>query len=351
VRNWRDALIPQDASLRATLRQIDASRMQIALVVDAAGRLLGTVTDGDVRRALLRDASLESPVTAAMNRKPLTATEDQDRESIIGMMRARALHQIPLLDARGMVVGLEIIDELLGRPQHDNWVVLMAGGLGTRLHPLTHDTPKPMLKVGDRPILEHIVEAFVAQGFRRFYVSLNYLGDRIRAHFADGARWGAEIRYVVEDQPLGTAGALALLPQRPTAPLIVMNGDILTKLDFTHLLEFHARRGALATMCIRSYEFQIPYGVVSTAGERLVGIEEKPRQSCFVSAGIYVLSPAALELLRPGQSVDMPALFEAAIAAGQPTAAYHLRDYWLDIGRLEDFERANGDLNRIAGNP
>lgn len=349
MKNWRDTLLTPDATLRATLKQIGVGRVQIALVVDAGDRLLGTVTDGDVRRALLGDALLESPVSFAMNRKPLTVPAGQDRDAIVGMMRARQLHQIPVLNADGVVVGLEIIDELLGKPEHDNWVVLMAGGLGTRLQPLTYDCPKPMLKVGDRPILEHILEGFIGQGFRRFYFSLNYMGKMIEEHFGDGARWGVEIRYVTEDKPLGTAGALALLPQRPTAPFVVMNGDILTKVDFTRLLEFHAERRAAATMCIRSYEFQIPYGVVSTDGERLVGIEEKPRQSCFVSAGIYVLEPTIFELLQSGASLDMPALFQRAIGAGRPTAAFLLREYWLDIGRIEDFERANGDLNRITG--
>jgi len=346
MKDWKKALVSRASTLRETIEHIDAGAMQIALVVDEAGKLLGTVTDGDVRRALLRGRALESPVTAVMNATPLVTRVGQERDTTLAMMHRRALHQLPVVDAAGVVVGLEIIDDLVATPQHDNLVVLMAGGLGTRLRPLTDDCPKPMLKVGDRPILEHILESFVAHGFRQYLLAVNYMGEMIEGHFGDGARWGAEIGYLRERQPLGTAGALALMPRRPALPFVVMNGDILTKVDFTKLLDFHARSGCAATVCVRKYEFQIPYGVVAMQGERVSHIEEKPRQQNFVSAGIYVLDPAVLDLVAADAYLDMPQLIQRLIDGGRSIAAFPLREYWLDIGRLEDFERAEGDLKQ-----
>jgi dTDP-glucose pyrophosphorylase len=346
VKDWKKAVVSRQSTLRDTIEHIDAGAVQIALVVDERGRLLGTVTDGDVRRALLRGRPLESPVTESMNPSPQVVRAGQEREATLAMMRRRALHQLPVVDAAGVVVGLEVIDDLVAAPLHDNLVVLMAGGLGTRLRPLTDDCPKPMLKVGDRPILEHILEGFVAHGFRQYLFAVNYMGDMIEEHFGDGARWGAEIGYLRERQPLGTAGALALMEQRPSLPFVVMNGDILTKVDFTRLIDFHARSGCAATVCVRKYEFQIPYGVVAMDHERVSHIEEKPRQQSFVSAGIYVLDPAVLDLVKAGSYLDMPELIQHLIDGRRSVAAFPLREYWLDIGRLEDFERAEGDLKQ-----
>lgn len=343
MRDWRNALVSPRDSVRVTISKIDAGSMQLAIVVDESGHLLGTVTDGDVRRGLLRGVTLDSNVGEIMNPDPTRAHESQDRATVLALMRSRALHQIPVVDDSGVVLGVEVIDELVNPRERDNWVVLKAGGMGTRLRPLTDNVPKPMLCVGDRPILEHILMAFVESGFKRFFVSVNYLAHVIEEHFGDGSQWGVEINYLKEDHRLGTAGALSLLPDSPPGPVIVMNGDLLTKVNFMQLIEFHSSHNSFATMCVRKYDYQIPYGVVQLDDHRLVTVEEKPKQHCFVNAGIYVLDPQALKAITDKQFIDMPNLFEQFLLAGHTVSVFPIREYWIDIGRLEDFERAAGD--------
>lgn len=340
--------IAPDATLHQAIAAIDRGARQIALVVDGAGHLVATVTDGDVRRGLLRGLGLDAPVAEVMNRSPLTVRAEEGPEAARRLMRARSLHHVPVIDEGGHLVELAWIDDLSGLARRDTRVVLMAGGLGQRLRPLTETLPKPMLPIGGRPILEHILRSFVNQGFVRFSISLNYLGEKVRAHFGDGAEFGAEIDYVEEKARLGTAGALSLLPERPTSPFIVMNGDLLTQVRFDALLRFHDEIGVAATLCARPFEMQVPYGVIDADGSYLQGIVEKPVHSHFVNAGIYVLSPGALDALRPGEPLDMPDLFTRLTAAGAKAGVFPLREYWLDIGRLEDLERARAEFEEGA---
>ncbi len=342
--SWRDALIGPGDTVRETIRRIDGSSTQIALVVDPADHLLGTITDGDIRRGLLKGISLEDPASTIMNASPTCAHPDDGREAILARMKAKLLHQIPIVDAERRVVGLQVLDELLAA-KRDNWVVLMAGGRGTRLRPLTDDTPKPMLHVGAKPILETILEGFVEQGFNKFFLAVNYRAEMVRAHFGNGSRWGVEIDYLSEASPLGTAGALSLLPTRPSAPLLVMNADLLTRVGFGHMLDFHRVHASAATMGVREYDFQVPFGVVKIRDQSIISIEEKPTHRFFVNAGIYVLSPETLELVPRGRHFDMPALFESLIAAGRETAVFPIREYWIDIGRMDDFEKAADELD------
>ncbi|HSV68518.1 MAG TPA: nucleotidyltransferase family protein [Methylibium sp.] len=346
---WRAVLIAPEATLRDAMAAIDRGGRQIALVVDADDRLLGTLSDGDVRRGLLRGAGLDSPADAAMNRQPTVARPGETREAIVAAMRARRLHQIPRLDAAGRVVGLELIDELLLPQALPNRVVIMAGGLGTRLAELTRDTPKPMLKVGSRPLLETIVREFVEQGLRRFWIAVNYKAEQIETHFGDGAWLGAEIGYLRETARMGTAGALSLLPERPAESILVTNADLLVKADCRALLAAHEASGALATMAVREHETQVPYGVIETAGEHITGVTEKPTLRHIVSAGLYALAPAALDRVPKGRFFDMPELFAALIAEGRPPRHHRLDGYWLDIGRLPDFERANAEFKDVFG--
>jgi len=349
MNRWHMARIAPERSIRDAIRTIDEGAIRIALVVDGDNRLLGTVTDGDVRRGILHGVALEEPVTRVMNPHPTTARADEGRDTILERMKQTRLHQIPVVDGQGRLVTVEILDELLQARHRDNWVVLMAGGLGSRLRPLTDECPKPLLKVGSKPLLEIILENFLEYGFRTFYISVNYKAEMVQAHFGDGSRWGIEIRYVHEDRRLGTAGALSLLPGRPTQPLIVMNGDLLTKVNFQHLLDFHAEHRARATMCVREYDFQVPYGVVRIDHHRILGIDEKPVQRFFVNAGIYVLEPEALDLIPPATYFDMPELFTNLIGRQQETAVFPIREYWLDIGHMDDFARANGDFPEVFG--
>jgi len=341
MNDYRKILVSPGASIRETIELIDSSAMQIALVVDGETHLLGTVTDGDIRRGILRGLSLDETIDKIMNRNPSVCNEDEPREAVIARMSARRLHHMPVVNKDGRLVGLETHEELLSPRERSNIVVLMAGGLGVRLRPLTENCPKPMLKIGGRPILETILLNFIEYGFSRFYISVNYMADVVKSYFGDGSRWGVQISYLHEDQRLGTAGALALLPEKPAAPLFIMNGDLLTKVNFAHLMDFHAAHKAKATMCVREYDFQVPYGVVKIESHSITAIEEKPVQSFFVNAGIYVLEPETLNLIPKDVFFDMPTLFDKLIAAGKEVSAFPIREYWLDIGHLEDFERAN----------
>ena len=343
MKDWKQIVVSPQTTLRDAISCIDGSGLQLALVLDSDGRLAGVLSDGDIRRAILRGCDLALPTADVMNSSPTTAPASSKNNELLALMRRKVLHHVPLLNNEMQVVGLATLDELTGVLERPNWVVLMAGGLGSRLMPLTENCPKPMLPVGGKPILESILESFLEQGFHQFFISVNYLAHSVRDHFGDGSQWGVDISYLHEDKRLGTAGALSLLPERPSEPLVVMNGDLLTKARFDSMLNFHAEHGAAATMAVREYDFQVPYGVVQLNGANIAAIEEKPVHRFFVNAGIYTLSPTALEHIPNDVLFDMPTLFERMLAAGHSTSAYPLREHWLDIGRLEEFERAQRD--------
>jgi dTDP-glucose pyrophosphorylase len=347
VRNWKLALIRPDAPLRETIARIDAGVLQIALVVDGEGRLVGTVTDGDVRRAMLRGLTLEAKAAEVMNPRPTVARHRESDDTVRALMQRFELRQVPLVDDEGRIVDVRLLDDVLWSAPKKNQVVIMAGGLGSRLQPLTGELPKPMLQVGKKPILETILENFVDHGLRSFFLSVNYKGHMIKAHFGDGSRWGASIRYLEEERSLGTAGALSLLPALPEHPIIVMNGDVLTKVNFDQLLSFHREHQAPATVCVRDYEFQIPYGVVGLERQHITRIDEKPTQRFFVNAGIYVLEPRAVSLVPAATRYDMTALLDVLIARGEAPAAFPIREYWIDIGKLDDYQRADGEYGGV----
>lgn len=347
--DWRRALVSPEDPIRTALNAIDQSGLQIALVVSDGQLLEGVVTDGDIRRGLLEGLSLDSPVAEVMNESPTTADWREDRDHLLSVMRHRRLHQIPLLNDQGKLMGLEVIDDLLGPADRKNWAVLMAGGLGTRLRPLTRDVPKPLVEVGGKPILEISLERLLDHGFRQFYISVNYKAEMIEDYFGGGSEWDAEITYLREDEKLGTAGSLSLLPEGAEDPLLVMNGDILTTLNFTHLMQYHGRHETAATMCVRDHDMQVPYGVIRTDKHRIVDITEKPIQRFFVNAGIYVLDSATLPYVDGGERLDMPEFFQRLQEIGESTAVFPLREYWTDIGRSEDLETANERYNELFG--
>jgi dTDP-glucose pyrophosphorylase len=345
VKNWRSTVVAPGDSIRRAIEVIDSSGLQIALVVDAEGRLVATVTDGDIRRGLLRGVDLAQPVMQVANTHPLSAPAETSRHELLELMRRRDVSHLPLVDAAGRLVALEADTELYEEAEKPNWVLLMAGGLGQRLRPLTEDMPKPLLPVGDRPLLEIIVDRFVSQGFRKFFIAVNYRADMVEAHFGDGLRFGAEIQYLRETEPLGTAGALGLIPERPSAPVIVMNGDLLTTINFARIEEFHSQHEADLTLCVRRYTHQIPYGVAEVRGHEVVAIAEKPTHECFISGGIYVVSPAVYDMLRPVRRLDMPELMTHLIAEKRRVTAFPVSEYWIDIGRIEDLERARAEID------
>lgn len=347
MKDWKKVLVTPKTSILEVIKIIDDSSAGIALVVDTEDHLLGTITDGDIRRAILRGEQLTEPACSIMNEQPTVARINDEQEVILTSMKQRDLKQIPILNDDGCVVYMETLSEMIKLTKRENWVVLMAGGLGKRLYPLTNDCPKPLLKVGDKPILETIIQNFIDYGFSRFYISVNYKAEMIEDYFGDGSQWGVEIRYLREKEQLGTAGALSLLPEVPTNPLVIMNGDLLTKVNFAHLLDFHKEYQADATMCVRDYKFQVPYGVVQLDKHRLTGIVEKPVQQFFVSAGVYVLEPEVLHIIPQNKYFDMPTLFDNLISTNKETAVFPVREYWLDIGRMGDFEKANGEFAEV----
>lgn len=349
MRDFSETLISPVTLIIDAIKAIEVGSRQIALIVDADRRLLGTVTDGDVRRGLLRGIGLDSEVSNVMNASPLTARPDQPIDEVVRLMHEREIRQIPIVDTQGRLLRIDTIDELKHRKAPEVSVVLMVGGLGTRLRPLTDTVPKPLLPVGGRPLLQTIIENMASQGFTQIYLSVNYKAEMFEQQFGDGSAFGVQIKYVHEDDRMGTAGALSLLPERPTNPIIVMNGDLLTTLNFRQLISYHREHRAKATMAVREYSFQVPYGVVETDNERLVAISEKPVHNFFVSAGIYVIEPEALDMIPLGKPYDMPQLFEAIIAQKEEAVVFPIREFWLDIGRLDDLERAQHEYGKFFG--
>ncbi|MFI4918660.1 MAG: nucleotidyltransferase family protein [Legionellales bacterium] len=343
MRDWKEVLTPANATLRDAMVRIDVSALQMAIMVHHDGQLLGVISDGDIRRALLTGRTLDSPALDIANTNPITAPTSTSKQELLGLMRRKTVHQIPLIDEENRVAGLTTLDELTGIFERPNWVILMAGGEGSRLRPLTDACPKPLLRIGSKPILETIIENFAEQGFRQFYISVNYLADAIKAHFGNGQALGVNIEYLHEKNKLGTAGGLSILPGTPTEPLIVMNGDVLTNARFDNMLNYHIDQKAMATMAVREFEYQIPYGVVDIKDNRLMRVDEKPIKKHYVSAGIYVLSPEAISTIPKEEYFDMTTLFEDILSSTPKVSTYPLREYWLDIGRIEEFEKAQQD--------
>ncbi len=345
--DWKESVILPTASVKDVMQAMDKSALQIAFVVDDENRLLGAVTDGDVRRSILRGGELSQSVATIMNAHPIMALQGTERAALLRLMKAKTVRQIPLVDEENHLIGLAQMEELLYHPRRDNAVVLMAGGLGTRLRPLTDKIPKPLLKIGAKPILETILESFLDAGFHRFYFAVNYKSQMIEEYFGDGSRFGAEIEYLHENKRMGTAGALYFLPEASKEPILVMNGDLLTKVDFGDLLDYHIEQGAAATMAVREYNYQVPYGVIDFDGVKITGIREKPSYSFFVNAGIYVLSPEAVARVDKEEFFDMPQLFDELVAAGKKTTVFPVREYWLDIGQMDDFQRAQEEYGEM----
>ena len=340
-RHWRKVLLDSRVDVTTAAEVLTSSSMRIVMVVDKEDRLLGTVTDGDIRRALMAGNAMTSPVTTVMQKNPIAITQGDSRRKALQIMREKDLLHLPVLDVKGVVVGLETVRDLLFKEQRPNPVLLMAGGFGKRLYPLTREVPKPLLPVGEKPILQTILEQLAEGGFSQFFLAVHYRSEQVRAHFGDGSKWGVRIEYLEERQPLGTAGALSLLDQTMIdAPLLMMNGDLLTRLDFGQLVDFHGEHGGLATMCVREYDFQIPYGVVHGDGDQVTDIIEKPVQKFFVNAGIYILEPELLGQCRPDEAIDMPDLLREVVNDGRKVSMFPIHEYWLDIGRMEEYERA-----------
>ena len=345
MKNWEVLLISPDATMGEAIEVLHRGGQRIALVVNTKRFLLGIITDGDIRRGLI-NRSMDCPVNQIMCSVPKKAGADWSKELILATMEKYQLLQLPIVDADGLVVGLNTLHEVLKNKHRDNLVLLAAGGFGTRLYPMTKDCPKPLLKVQGKPILELILERFIETGFHRFFISTHFLSEAIKIYFGNGARWGVSIHYVHEQQPLGTGGALGLLPHEEIdMPILMMNGDLLTSLNFQHLLDFHHEQRGIATLCVREYESRIPFGVVNFNGHQVNLITEKPVYRFFVNAGIYVLSPELARSVLPGVCVDMPDILQHHIDKKHKVNMFPIHEYWLDIGRMDDFKKAEADMS------
>ncbi|WP_262000678.1 nucleotidyltransferase family protein [Microbacterium sp. Mcb102] len=339
-----DLSVHPGTSIRDALTQLDRSRRQVVFVEDTEGRLIGAVSDGDIRRGLLSGASLEDDVDRVMNTNPATVPPTATQEAVEELKAQRGIRVVAVVDD-GRIVDVVGEGEHIATPLPTP-VVLMAGGRGQRLYPITKDIPKPLVPLGETPMIDIILGRLHGQGFRRVHVSVNHLGHLIEEHLGDGTAHGLEITYLHEPMPLGTAGAMAQLRGEIDSPFVVMNSDLLTDVDLRRMLGFHLDVQAAATIGAREYGFEIPYGVIRRDGHRVVGLAEKPYHSELVSAGIYVLDPTALELLEQGEYCDMPTLLSRLMDADRSVAAYEIRDEWIDVGRPEDLERARSAWER-----
>jgi dTDP-glucose pyrophosphorylase/predicted transcriptional regulator len=335
-----DWVLEKDATIEDAMRSLDRSGAEISLVVDERGVLLGTVTDGDVRRALLGGATLSASASECMNRHFASVTPGAGRAEVMDMMQARRLSGIPVIDASGKLIGLHLLHELLGRNPRPNWAVVMAGGFGSRLWPLTENLPKPMLRVAGRPILERIVLHLVSLGVRRIFIAVHYLGEVIESHFGDGSRFGCRIEYLREKEPLGTGGALSLLPERPDRPLLLMNGDLITQADVGRMLDFHEQESAAATIAVRSHFQTIPFGCVELEGVRVRQLEEKPRLAKLVNAGIYVLNPDLPGRIPKGREYAITDLFAEMLAQDERVCGFEVEGDWIDVGQKDALDQA-----------
>lgn len=342
----RDVCVPLDATVRETLEVIDSGAKEIALVLNSEGELVGTVTDGDIRRSMLRGQDLDVGIKEVMCQTPLSLPFGASPMQALRVMVERCIHQVPMLDPQGHPIALRTLDELVSFEHRESrMAVIMAGGRGKRLMPLTDTVPKPLLKIGQRPICETVVRELAAQGVSNITISLNYKAEAIRQHFKDGHKYGADISYIQESEPLGTAGALGLLPEIPKSAFLVTNADLLTKVNINNLFQFHEQEGYAATVCVRKYAFDVPYGVADIEGSELLNIKEKPRHEFFVNAGIYVLNPEVLDLVNEDEYLDMPDLMTKMRENGLKIGAFPLREFWLDVGNPADFERAEQEYN------
>lgn len=345
MKNWRDYLLPKDATILDAIVVLEKN--QCLMIVDAEECILGTITDRDIRKALLKQVSLNSSICEAMNKSPTTLSFPLETEEIRQKLGKMTFEQFPVVDSQQKVMGLHTNQELM-QVRFPNTVVLMAGGLGSRLSPMTEECPKPLLKVGHQPVLETIIEGFLENGFHRFMISVNYQSEMIENYFQDGRQWGVSIDYLRENEALGTAGALSLLDESLEHPIIVMNGDLLTKLNFRNLLEFHQDHDALITMCVREYDFQVPYGVVELDGSFATALEEKPLHKFFVNAGVYVVNPEVLSSIPKNQFYNMTDVI-IPLLEKKKVSSFPIHEYWIDIGKVEDYQQAHGEYEDVFG--
>ena len=341
MKNVLKICIDPNKTLVDVLKNLEKEESQIVLIVDSNQKLLGTISDGDIRRHLIMGKTLATKVSEVMNKKFISTKKGEKKRKILQIMKEKGINQIPEIDESGKILDIILLKELIEvKDCLDNPVVIMAGGIGSRLRPFTENCPKPMLKVGEKPILEILLEQIIENGFSNFYISVNYLKEQIMEYFGDGKKWNVNIQYLIEENPLGTAGALSLLPKEINKPFIVINGDILTKFNMKQLIDFHCKNKSHLTICAREYEIKVPFGVIETNGIELKDIIEKPSYKHYINAGIYTFNPEVLKIIPKNQQIDMPFLIEKLKSSNKKIIICTIHEYWLDIGRHESLSKA-----------
>ena len=335
-------VVLEHQTIKEALQVINDNWREVALVEDEKGRIVGVITDGDIRRGILRGLTLDSPAVEVMTRKYISVGPEEDRAAVLDIMKALGVRHVPIIDRKKRLIGIHFLQELIGKVSKPNIAVIMAGGKGIRLRPLTEYCPKPMIPVAGRPILERLVLQLVGHGIQQIYISINYLGNMIEEHFGDGSSFGCTIEYLREKEALGTGGSLALLPERLEHPLIVMNGDLVTQVNITKLLDFHEQEHVEATIVSRPYQVEIPFGVITKEGNRLVQIQEKPPANYLINAGVYVLNPVVLKLIPRDREFPITNLFDLLLKKKSLVGVYMLQEEWIDIGRHDELHKANG---------
>ncbi len=336
------AILPLDADLLQALQTLEEGGIQIAFSVDAEGKLEGLLTDGDVRRALVRGASLDSPVSPFLQRSFIKVPPKAGRAETLDLMQALVIGQVPVVDEDGRLQGLHLLGSLLSRAKRPNEAVLLVGGKGARLRPLTNHLPKPMIKVAGRPILERIVLHLAGHGIQRIYLATNYLSHIVQDHFGDGKGFGCEIRYLIEEQPLGTAGSIGLLPARPSEPLLVMNGDLVTQVDISAMFAHHSRARNAVTVGVKPYTHEIPFGCVTIENHQITQLVEKPIITRMINGGIYILDPQVVESVQPNVPLQMTDLIESLLRSRHQVGSFELTGEWTDVGHWDSLDKARG---------
>ncbi|MCK4809398.1 MAG: nucleotidyltransferase family protein [Candidatus Omnitrophica bacterium] len=348
MRSVENICVSDRVTIKKAVEFIDKGKLGIVLVIDKQGRLSGIITDVDVRKGILKGVSFSSPVKNIMNKKSITVLEGTGREDILSMMKQHNIRQIPVLNEKGQVEGIEIINDYFKQETYPNDVVIMAGGLGKRLHPLTKNIPKSMLTIGDKPLLENMLETFKAQGFINFIITISYKKETIKKYFGNGKKWGVNIRYLVENKPLGTAGALSLFDKRTMKhPFLVVNSDLLTAVNFSHMLDYHNNHKDMVTVGIKDYIVDIPYGIIKLKGSSLEHFEEKPSYQVYINAGVYVFNPEVLKYVKRNEPLLMTDFIETVKNKGGNVGCFPIHEYWMDIGHIDNYKKAKKDFRKV----
>jgi len=335
--------IKENSSVKVAIEAIDKGAIQLCCVIDDNNILQGVISDGDIRRALLHGIKLNHDIAKVINKKPFTIKEYGDAVEDEVKMKEIGIRSAPIINDKNQLIGIKMLDKSNLLFNRDNPIVIMAGGLGSRLYPLTKDIPKPMIEISGKPILEIIINKFANEGFKNIFLCVNYKSEIIKDYFKDGTNFGVNISYIEEDKRLGTAGALSLIKERFNSPIIVTNGDILSRINFSQFVNHHIRQKAKASVAVREYSYEVPFGVIENEDGFIKNISEKPTQHFFVNAGIYILEPELIKMIPKNEFYDMPSLINKLVKENEQVASYLIREYWLDIGRNSELEKARSE--------